>query len=178
MPERRSLRSSKPDTSSSTNGEKARSNSQSSSSNKDKPHPTRSTSSRGKSFSSKKGITSAGKETNGDQPHLNGSEPIENGVDSAVEPEVDENQSTAPPGAKKPGKDKDGDEEMTVVVPPSKASKVSGTARQDEEGDIAMNGTDNPESKAPNDGGVDTQAKAIESTFLPQLYHGSICNIY
>ena len=67
--ERRNLRSSK-DTSSETNGEKARSNSQSSSS-KDKPVPTRTTSSKGKAQPGKK-----------DKPTANGG-PVENGVNGA-----------------------------------------------------------------------------------------------
>ena len=166
MPERRSLRSNKTDTtSSSTNGEKARSNSQSSSSNKDKPHPARSTSSRSKSFSNRKGLNSATKDTtNGDQPHLNGSEPIENGIDSVDEPELNDQQHTSA-ALKKSDKDKDGDEEMTVVVPPSKAFKNSDDLKKDEEGDTAMNGTLDPESKVFDDV-VDPQAKAVDGTLF------------
>jgi hypothetical protein len=163
MPERRSLRSNKPDTSSSTNGEKTRSNSQSSSSNKDKPNPSRSTSSRSKSFSNKKGITAVAKDTNGDQPRLNGSESIENGVDSITEPDPDDKQP-ASIGVKKSSKDKDGDEEMTVVVPPPKASKVSGSSGKDDGADIAMNGTDGSENQVIDDTG-DPQGKAVESTY-------------
>jgi 26S proteasome regulatory subunit N3 len=166
MPERRSLRSNKADTTSpSTNGDKARSNSQSSSSNKDKTHPARSTSSRSKSFSNKKGIDSTAKDTNGDQPHLNGSDPIENGVDGIGEPAADDQHSTSA-GVKKSGKDKDGDEEMTVVVPPSKASKSSGSSKKDEEGDMAMNGTADPESDIPDEE-VDPQAKTVDSGYSP-----------
>jgi 26S proteasome regulatory subunit N3 len=162
MPERRSLRSNKPDTSSSTNREKARSNSQSSSSNKDRPHPTRSTSSRNKSISGKKGITASAKDTDGDSPRVNGSDLAENGVNGINEGEADDKHSTLA-GLKKSGKDKDGDEEMTVVVPPSKASKTSGEPGKGEEADVAMNGTEGEESK-PTADGPDPQAKAIEST--------------
>jgi 26S proteasome regulatory subunit N3 len=160
MPERRSLRSNKADTSSSSNGDKARSNSQSSSSNKDKPHSAKSTSSRSKSFSNKKGITFTAKDTDGEQPHLNGSAPTENGVDGVPEQEADNLQSTAA-GVKKSGNDKDGDEEMTVVVPPSKASKSPGSSARDAEGDTVMNGTDGSDSRTLEDG-VDPQAKAVE----------------
>lgn len=161
MPERRSLRSNKADTSSSSNGDKARSNSQSSSSNKDKPHSARSASTRSKSFSNKKGITSTAKDTDGEQPHLNGSAPTENGVDGVPEQEADNLQSTAA-GVKKSGNDEDGDEEMTVVAPPSKASKSPGSSARDAEGDTVMNGTDGSDSRTHEDG-VDLQAKAVES---------------
>lgn len=161
MPERRSLRSSKPESSSSsTNGDKARSNSQSSGSNKDKPQPTRSTSSRSKSFSSKKGITSAAKDTNGDQNHINGTNPVENGVDGSNDPELDEKQNNST-SIKKSGKEKDVDEEMTVVVPPSKVIKADEVTEKDDEGDIAMNGAEDAGSKVEDDP-VDPQANAAE----------------
>ncbi|KAF7506012.1 hypothetical protein GJ744_012359 [Endocarpon pusillum] len=162
MPERRSLRSNKPDSIPTTNGDKARSNS--SSSNRDKPRPTRSTSSRSKSFSNKKGITTGAKDTNGDQPHLNGSEPTENGADgadSADGSKVDD-QPAAVTGVKESGKDKDGDEEMTVVVPPPKASKLTASPTKDDEDDVAMNGTDESESQAKDDV-VDSKAKAVDT---------------
>lgn len=161
MPERRSLRSNKPDPIPTTNGDKARSNSQSSSSNKDKPRPTRSTSSRSKSFSNKKGITSGAKDTNGDQTHLNGSDPTENGVDGVDDSNADDQPATTA-SINKSGKDKDGDEEMTVVVPPPKASKLIVSSTKDDEDDVAMNGTDEPESQAKDDA-VDPQAKAVAS---------------
>ena len=41
---------------------------------------------------------------------------------------------------------KDGEEEMTVVVPPPKGSKISGEAEKDKEGDIKM--ADGEEGKA------------------------------
>jgi 26S proteasome regulatory subunit N3 len=52
-----------------------------------------------------------------------------------------EEESSKSSGRTKSGKDKDGDEEMTVVVPPPKANKLSGAPPKDDEGDIAMNGT-------------------------------------
>lgn len=160
MPERRSLRSNKPDASSSTNGGKASSNPQSSSSSKDKTHPARSTSSRSKSFPNKKGITAAAKETNGDQHRVNGSDAVENVIDGVDDLGADDQQANST-SVKKAGKDKDGDEEMTVVVPPSKASKISGSPKHNQ-GDTAMNGVDEPESKDTDDA-VDPEAKAAES---------------
>ena len=166
MPERRSLRSKKADnTTSSANGDTVKSNSQSSSSNKDKPQPARSTSSRSKSFSKKKSINSTAEDTNGDKPHINGSTPVENDIDGAGEPEVDDQESTSA-SLKQSGKDKDGDEEMTVVVPPSKASKISGSSGPDEDIDTAMSGTEASESKIPDDA-VDPEAKAVDSMYFP-----------
>ncbi|KAL8774964.1 MAG: hypothetical protein Q9209_000443 [Squamulea sp. 1 TL-2023] len=126
--ERRNLRSNK-ETSSSTNGEKARSNSQSSSA-KDKPVPTRSTSSKSKAAASKK------KESNGSKPQINGTEPLENGNRGTDDVDmIDEGHDIV----KENG---DVDEEMTVVVPPPRSTKLSGGSDQDSHGDIAMDNTE------------------------------------
>ena len=83
-------------------------------------------------------------------------------VDGVDDSEAD-NQPAATTGANKSGKDKDGDEEMTVVVPPPKASKLTVSSTKDDEDDIAMNGIDEPESQTKDDA-VDPQAKAVGST--------------
>lgn len=57
----------------------------------------------------------------------NGKKPLENGVQKK--------DSSKAKGKKAV---KDGDEEMTVVVPPSKSSKKSAQAPADAEGDVAM----------------------------------------
>lgn len=148
--ERRNLRSSK-ETSSSTNGEEPRSNSQGSGSNKDKPVPTRATSSKGKTLSAKK---SSGKEGAEDKPHTNGTEPVENGINGTEDVDmVDEG-----PEKVKIGTNKDGEDEMTVVVPPPKSSKLSGEPSHDEEGDIAMENIDKSDSVSPE---LDPKAKAV-----------------
>ncbi|KAL8721745.1 MAG: hypothetical protein Q9225_001643 [Loekoesia sp. 1 TL-2023] len=127
--ERRNLRSNK-ETSSSTNGEKARSNSQSSSA-KDKPAPARSTSSRSKTSASKKATTS-GKEGTGSKPQTNGTEPVENGVNGTEDVEmVDESHEQVKANG-------DADEEMTVVVPPPKGLKLSGEHDKDPQGGTTM----------------------------------------
>jgi PCI domain/Proteasome regulatory subunit C-terminal len=161
MPERRSLRSNKSDTSPSTNGDKTASTSQTSGPTKDKARPARSTSSRSKSFSNKKGITSGAKDTNGDLPHLNGSDPTENGIDGVNDPKAD-GEPAKSAAIKKSGNEKDGDEEMTVVVPPQKVAKLSENAKKDDEGDIAMNGLENSENKGQEDV-AEPHAKAIDS---------------
>lgn len=141
--ERRNLRSSK-ESASSTNGEKARSDSQSSTSNKDKPVPTRSTSSKGKTQSLKKASSnSSAKDGTGDKPQTNGLEPVENGVNGTEDVEMaDEGADQV-----KPGPGKDGDDEMTVVVPPPKGSKLISEPSKDDEGDIAMGDTEKTDAE-------------------------------
>lgn len=115
--EKRTLRSNRSDAS--ADGEKPRSNSQSSSSNKDKAAPTRSAASRGKAAPARKPASGSKKAT------PEGSDAVENGVNGPEDVQMSEehlNGSVSP----KQRDDNDGDEEMTVVVPPSKASRLSG----------------------------------------------------
>ncbi|KAK3173385.1 hypothetical protein OEA41_006714 [Lepraria neglecta] len=147
--ERRNLRSSK-ETSSSTNGEKARSNSQSSSS-KDKPVPTRATSSKGKALPKK----TSGKETAGDKPQTNGTEPIENGINGTDDIDMVDD------GPEKVKIGNEGEDEMTVVVPPPNSSKLSGEPGKDDEGDIAMDNTEGAETTGPEANQVDPKVKAV-----------------
>lgn len=168
--ERRSLRSnSKSDTSSSTNGEKARSNSQSSTSNKDKAAPTtRSAANKAKSAPAKKGAAGKGASNSnpmgGDQPHANGSEPVENGVNGVEDVEMEEDTAGGPTSSIQTNKDRDGDE-MTVVVPPSKGSRLSGQpgqdTKKDQEGDVSMEGTEEKEAKE-TEPEIDPRAKAVQ----------------
>ncbi|KAL9109633.1 MAG: hypothetical protein Q9227_005670 [Pyrenula ochraceoflavens] len=157
MPDRRSLRSNKSDNASSTNGEKPRSNSTSSSSNKDKPAPTRSASSRNKP-PVKKG--SSGKDMSGDTPHMNGTDPVENGVNGTENAEMEE-ESQKKEDPPKSGKDQDGDEEMTVVVPPSKSSKTPNKTVPDADGDIAMEVDEKAATQESSNDGVDPYTKTI-----------------
>ncbi len=150
--ERRNLRSNK-ETSSSTNGEKASSNSTSSGSSKDKPVPTRATSSKSKAVPSKK---PSGKEVGGDRPQTNGSDPIENGVNGAEDVDMVDDG----PEKIKIGTNKDGEDEMTVVVPPPKGVKLSGEPGKDEEGDVAMENTVSVEDVS-HEAKADPKLKAI-----------------
>ncbi|MCJ1471380.1 26S proteasome non-ATPase regulatory subunit [Lambiella insularis] len=130
--ERRNLRSSKDST---TNGEKSRSDSQSSASNKDKPLPARSTSSKSKANLTKKGLTNTlAKDMGGDKSRINGTEPAENGVNGNedIEMEDDAADKTRSNGIK------EGEDEMTVVVPPPNSSKLAGEPPKDLEGDTSM----------------------------------------
>ena len=165
--ERRSLRSnSKSDTSSSANGEKGRSTSQSSSSNKDKPAPTRAAANKAKAASTTKGASSNNTANSGmgeqrDQPRANGSDPTENGVNGLEDVEMGEDTAGGPTSSFNASQDRKGDEKMTVVVPPTKGSRLSGEKGTDKEGDVAMEG-DEGEDAEPE---VDPKTKAIQGWF-------------
>ncbi|QKX64047.1 uncharacterized protein TRUGW13939_11220 [Talaromyces rugulosus] len=169
--ERRSLRSnSKGDTSSSANGDKARSNSNS----KDKAAPTtRSAANKAKPAPAKKAAAAAtakgasgSNNTNtnnnnmsGDQPQRNGTDPAENGVED-VEMEED-TTAGGPTSSIQTSWEHDGDE-MTVVVPPSKASRLSAAdSKKNDEDDVAMEGADDKDSAA-KEIEVDPREKAIQ----------------
>ena len=96
----------------------------------------------------------------GDKPPTNGTDPLENGVNGTEDIEMEEDSSKS--GSRpKSGKDKDGDEEMTVVVPPPKNTQMSGAPQKDDEGDTAMNGTTEGEITEPTEPVVDPTSKAI-----------------
>ncbi|KAL8942714.1 MAG: hypothetical protein Q9211_001267 [Gyalolechia sp. 1 TL-2023] len=150
--ERRNLRSNK-DTPPSTNGEKARSNSQSSSA-KDKPVPTRSTSSRSKTSSTKK-ATSSGKESTSSKQQTNGIDPVGNGVNGTEDVHmVDEDHEQEKANGET-------DEEMTVVVPPSRNAKLSSGHGKDPEGDETMDDSEQPEPGPEEAEKIDPKAKAV-----------------
>ncbi|OAX80335.1 hypothetical protein ACJ72_05332 [Emergomyces africanus] len=183
--ERRSLRSNKSDAS--ANGEKARSNSASQSS-KDKPAPpppTTRSSARSKTTASsgKKASTSSttsststptsaaknmGAENDQAAPHTNGdSDPVENGVNNVngntedVEMGDDAtanmNGSVTQQNQREGGGE--GDEGMTVVVPPSKGSRLSGEPEQ-QRTDVAMDETEDGEA-AEVEVKIDPREKAL-----------------
>ena len=88
-----------------------------------KENPSRTTSSKGKVASSPKGgVNGSAKDGNSDRPQTNGTESVENGVNGTEDVEMAEDESEQV----KIGSTKDGDEEMTVVVPPPKSSKLNG----------------------------------------------------
>ena len=150
--EGRSLRSGK-DTSSSTNGEKARSNSQSSSS-KDKPVPTRAASSKSKATGhARKGSK---KDSSNDKPQSNG-QPVENGVNGIEDVDMVDDG----PEKVKLGTAKHGEDEMTVVVPPPKSSKLAGDPGKDAEGDVAMETDEKPSPEGEKVEQIDPKVKAV-----------------
>ncbi|CAG8959324.1 hypothetical protein HYFRA_00013094 [Hymenoscyphus fraxineus] len=82
-------------------------------------------------------------------PHTNGNEPVENGINGTKEVEMKDDAPNPLKGGK--GKKlKEGEEEMTVVVPPSKGSKLSAPPQKDTDGDVAMDG----EATGEDDGAV------------------------
>lgn len=161
--ERRNLRSSK-ETSSQTNGEKARSDSQSSSS-KDKPVPTRATSSKGKAIPPKKAMTNSAKDGSEDKPQTNGNGPIENGVNGTEDVDMADDSAVAV----KVGTGKDGEDEMVLVVPPPKSSKLSGEPGKDGEGDVAMENTEHAETGQPESEKIDPKIKAVSGQYHDRL---------
>ena len=73
-------------------------------------------------------------------PHTNGTDPVENGVNGTKDIEM-KDDAPAPLKSGKGKKVKEGEEEMTVVVPPSKASKLSAPPK-DNDGDVDMDGAE------------------------------------
>ncbi|UDD62905.1 hypothetical protein AFCA_010203 [Aspergillus flavus] len=96
-----------------------------------------------------------------DQPCTNGSEPTENGLNGSEDVEMGEDTAGAPTSSFNASKDRKGDEKMTVVVPPTKGSRLSGDKGQDQEGDVAMEGAEGDETQKPEPE-VDPRAKAIQ----------------
>ena len=98
----------------------------------------------------------AAKEGSADKSQINGTEPVENGVNGTEDVEMGDD------GAEqvKVGTTNDGADEMTVVVPPPKSSKLNGESGKDIEGDVAMENSENA-SDNENAPTVDPRVKAI-----------------
>lgn len=98
----------------------------------------------------------------GKTPQNNGNEPIENGIKNNGDVEMqDSGKAKGKKGAK------EGDDEMTVVVPISKGSKEPSKQSRDAEGDVAMADDD-----AANDGEkVDPVAQTVAGKLLRSANH-------
>lgn len=98
-------------------------------------------------------------------PHTNGDKSVENGVNGTKDVEMKDDAPASLKGGK--GKKvKDGEESMTVVVPPSKGSKLSAPPPKDTDGDVVMDG---PEEANGEDSGavqIDPVAKAVAGTSI------------
>lgn len=93
-------------------------------------------------------------------PHTNGSDPVENGINGTKDVEMKEDTPSSMKGGK--GKKiKDGDEEMTVVVPPSKGSKLSAPLPSDNDSDVVMDESEKSVDVTPVELEVDPVEKAI-----------------
>lgn len=153
MVEKRSLRSNKSDSSSSTNGEKAKASSQA------KPTPARTTSTKGKAATSKSATSSTALSDAADGARSNGIKPRENGVNGTDDVEMGDIPADVAKQTED-GKSKEGEDEMVVVVPPSKSAKLAGDAGEIDE-DVPMEGVQQPEAETSEEEKIDPIAKAI-----------------
>ncbi|KAI9682763.1 MAG: 26S proteasome non-ATPase regulatory subunit [Trizodia sp. TS-e1964] len=162
MVEKRNLRSGKPASSPATNGDKATAASHNTSAGPPgKTAPSRTTTSRTKAAPMKKVPSNlVAKEKDDEKLHLNGT-PVESGINGTSEDVEMEDVVRSIPENPKLTKDIDGDEEMTVVVPPPKGSKLSDEAPLEQEGDVVMIEVDKAESEKPEEEKPDPVLKAV-----------------
>ena len=99
-------------------------------------------------------------------PHTNGNEPVENGINGTKDIEM-KDDAPAPLKGGKGKKVNEKEEEMTVVVPPSKGSKLSAPPPKDTEGDVAMDGAEELNGEDAGAVKIDPVAKAISGPFTP-----------
>lgn len=88
----------------------------------------------------------------GDKSQKKGTDPVENGVHNSEDVEMGDS------GVNGSKQDHDGDEEMTVVVPPSKSSRLSGEPDKIP-GDVEMGGAEGEEATSAEE--VDPKTKAL-----------------
>lgn len=98
-------------------------------------------------------------------PHTNGTDPVENGngVNGTKDVEM-KDDAPAPLKGGKGKKTKEGEEEMTVVVPPSKGSKLA-SLREDGDGDVVMDGAGEGNGEDGAEVVVDPVVKAVAGMF-------------
>ena len=87
-------------------------------------------------------------------PHTNGTDPVENGINGTKDIEMEDDAPTSLKGGKGK-KAKEGEDEMTVVVPAPKGSKLAAPPPgkdRDGDGDVAMDGSE--ETGVQDDGAV------------------------
>jgi 26S proteasome regulatory subunit N3 len=101
-------------------------------------------------------------------PHTNGTDPVENGINGTKDVEMKEDTPSSMKGGKGK-KTKESDEEMTVVVPPSKGSKLSAPQPIDANNDVAMGESEKP-ADAKTEEEVDPVAKTISGMLFPCLH--------
>jgi 26S proteasome regulatory subunit N3 len=93
-------------------------------------------------------------------PHTNGTDPVENGINGTKDIEM-KDDAPAPLKGGKGKKVKEGEEEMTVVVPPSKGSKLSAPPPKDNDGDVAMDGAEEINGEDAGAVKIDPVTKAV-----------------
>jgi len=93
-------------------------------------------------------------------PHTNGTDPVENGINGTKDIEMKDDAPTPLKGGKGK-KAKEGEDEMTVVVPPPKGSKLSAPPTKDDDGDVAMDGAADINGEDAGAVKVDPVTKAV-----------------
>jgi 26S proteasome regulatory subunit N3 len=102
-------------------------------------------------------------------PHTNGDKPVENGVNGTKDIEMKDDAPASLKGGK--GKKiKEGEESMTVVVPPSKGPKLSAPPPKDTDGDVVMDGPEEINGEDPGAVQIDPVAKAVAGTYSTCLH--------
>lgn len=96
----------------------------------------------------------------GKTPKSNGSGAKGNGFNGTKDVEM-KDDAPAPVKGGKGKKTKEGEEEMTVVVPPAKNSKSSAKLTKDKDGDIAMGETEKVEDAETEEEKIDPVAKTV-----------------
>ena len=97
-------------------------------------------------------------------PHTNGEKSIENGINGTKDIEMKDDAHTPLKGGK--GKKlKEGEEEMTVVVPPSKGLKVPANPPKDTDGDVEMDVSGEVAAEEEGAVKVDPVAQAVSGTY-------------
>lgn len=134
-----------------------RRSSQCSSSNKDKSAPNKAKSGAPTKKAGPTNNSSNSGMGEGEQRQSNGSDPTGNGVNGSEDVDMGEDTAGGPTSSFNTRKDREGDE-MTVVVPPTKGSRLSG---QDKEGDVSMEGAEGEKSELQ----IDPKVKAIQGWF-------------
>jgi 26S proteasome regulatory subunit N3 len=127
--------------------------------------PTRTSSSKSKALPAKKGSTNtSAKDMKGEKPKTNGAGPIENGVNGTEDVEMADEATDK----SRSQQTKEGEEEMTVIVPPPNSSKLSAAPEMDGEGDIAMEGEQQTDAEEPVEV-VDPKVKAIQGILVDSM---------
>ncbi|KAH0845575.1 hypothetical protein AYO21_05504 [Fonsecaea monophora] len=96
----------------------------------------------------------------GDKPHLNGNDPTRNGINGSDDVEMKEDSKNSK-RAPKQAKEKDGDDEMTVVVPRAKGANTPSAPQKATDADLTNGAVDDDGEKEGKEE-VDPQEKAIE----------------
>lgn len=96
---------------------------------------------------------------------VNGTGPNQNRVNGTEDINMTEETTKSTKGGKT-GKEKEGDEEMTVVVPPSKSSTTPNGTDQSKDGDLVMNSAADGNDQQKSEPSLDPKEKAVLGKLL------------